>query len=195
MPSTSNAIHNDPSAARRYRWTVEDFHKLTPGILDEDARVELIEGDLLEMAPIGSLHAGKLERLRRLIEQAAGNSALIFTQNPVVLGIRSEPQPDIAVLRPRADFYETSHPGSQDILLLVELADSSVRYDREVKIPLYAHHGIPEAWLVDLSEKRLEAYREPEKQEYRHVDYYRKGRVPLRWLTDVSIDLADLFGS
>jgi len=176
-----------------YRWSVEDYHKLTAGILNEDARVELIDGELVQMAPIGSLHAGKLERLRRLIERAVGNSVLVFSQNPVVLDKDSEPQPDIAVLRPRADGYETAHPRPEDILLLIEVADSSVQYDREIKIPLYARHGIPEVWLFDLQEKRLEVCHEPENGEYRHVDYYRKGNVPLRWLAGVAIDLADLF--
>jgi len=176
----------------RYRWDVEGFHKLGAGIFGEDAHVELIEGELVQMAPIGSLHAGKLERLRRLIERAAGSSVLVFSQNPVVLGQDSEPQPDIAVLQPRADGYETAHPRPEDILLLIEVADSSVQYDRDIKIPLYARHGIPEVWLLDLQEKRLEVCHEPENGEYRHVDYYRKGSVPLRWLTDVAIDLTDL---
>jgi Uma2 family endonuclease len=177
----------------RYHWDVASFHKLGAGILGEEARVELIDGELVQMAPIGSLHAGKLERLRRLLERAVGNAVLVFSQNPVVLGKDSEPQPDIAVLRPRADGYETAHPRPEDILLLIEVADSSVQYDREIKIPLYARHGIPEVWLLDLQEKRLEVCHELENGEYCQVDYYRKGNVPLRWLAGVTIDLADLF--
>jgi Uma2 family endonuclease len=179
---------------RQHRWSVADYHKMgAAGILDEDARIELIEGELVEMAPIGSLHAGKLERLRRLLEQAARDTVLVFSQNPIVLGEHSEPRPDIAVLRSREDFYEATHPKPEDVLLLAEVADSSVRYDREVKIPLYARHGILEVWLVDLQEKRLEAHYGLEHSEYRHVDYYRRGQVSMRQWPEVAVDLSDLF--
>lgn len=194
MQSTANPTYRNPDRApRRYRWTIADYHKLRDGILDQNVRVELVNGELFEMAPIGSLHAGKLERLRRLLERAGGAGVLVFSQNPVVLGNDSEPQPDIAVLHPREDFYEGAHPGPAEILLLVELADSSIDYDRNVKIPLYARYGIPEAWLVDLREMYLAVYRSPENGVYRHVDYYRKGRVPLWWCSEAAIDLKELF--
>lgn len=178
---------------QRHRWTIEAYHKLADYIFDENARVELIEGEIYDMAPIGSLHAGKLERLRRLLEQAIGDRALVFSQNPVALGTHSEPQPDIAILIPRQDFYEAAHPGPDDILLLIELADSSIDYDRGIKIPFYARYQIPEVWLVSLKEKCLEAYHGPAGDEYQYVDFYREGLVPLQSLPDVVINLDGFF--
>ena len=107
----------------------------------------------------------------------------------MILGAESEPQPDKMVLKNREDFYESSHPRPEDVLVVIEVADTTVRYDREVKIPLYARHGMPEAWLLDLQEARLEAHHGPEGGEYRHVDYYRSGAVSPTTLAVVSLDL------
>jgi Uma2 family endonuclease len=142
---TSAANHEKVDTLCRHRWTVHAFHRLgEAGILDEDARVELIEGELVDMAPapIGSRHAGTLEKLRHWLERSVQDSALVFSQNPVVLGEHSEPQPDIVLLKPRADFYVHAHPGAADVLLLIEVADSSVEYDRTVNsylAPVYSN--------------------------------------------------------
>jgi Uma2 family endonuclease len=108
------------------------------------------------------------------------------------LGEYSEPQPDIAVLRFREDYYEQAHPSPTDIYLVIEVADTTVRYDREVKIPLYAEHGIPEAWLLDLEQKRLEIYHDPKAGEYQHVDFYRSGQVALQTFPSVAVDLREV---
>lgn len=146
----------------QHRLSVDDYHRMgRAGIFDHDERLELIEGRLIDMAPIGSDHAGKVIQLNAVLNRAFARLALVSPQNPIRLSEHSEPQPDFAVLRPRADFYRTAHPQPPDVLLVIEVADTSVRYDREVKIPLYARHGIPEVWLLDLHNTRLEIYRRP----------------------------------
>ena len=148
--------------------TVGDFYKMgEAGILGPDDRVELIEGALIDMAPIGSPHAGMVTRLNNLFVQALAGRAVLSPQNPVRLGEYSEPQPDLSVLRAREDFYADAHPGPADVLLLIEVADTSVRFDRETKVPLYARHGVPEVWLIDLNARRVEVYRAPTGGAYR----------------------------
>ncbi|GBD09860.1 hypothetical protein HRbin22_02122 [Candidatus Thermoflexus japonica] len=104
-----------------------------------------------------------------------GERAIVSAQDPIRLGPHSEPQPDVALLRPRPDFYASAHPGPEDVLLIVEVAETSADYDRTVKIPLYARHGIPEAWLVDLAEERVEIYRQPGPEGYREIHIARRG--------------------
>ncbi len=178
----------------RHRWTVADYHKMgETGVLARDARVELVEGEIIEMAPIGSGHAGRVKRLNDLLSSRLHGKAIVSVQDPVVLGDRSELQPDIAVLRWRADYYASAHPQPADVLLVIEVADTTVRYDREVKIPLYARHGIPEAWLLDLPGRRLEVYRSPHSGGYARVDCHRQGQVSAGLLSEAVVDLAGLF--
>lgn len=146
------------------RWTigVDEYHRLAEtGILPPESRVELIEGEVIAMSPIGAGHAGKVNRLHHLLLQLAGDRVVVSSQNPIRLSDRSEPQPDLAVLLPRADYYEGGLPTPSDVLLLIEVADSSLRFDREVKLPLYARHGIPAVWIVDLAGGAVEVYGEP----------------------------------
>lgn len=131
------------------------------GILAEDERVELIEGDLIDMTPIGSRHAGAVKRLASLLNAAVRGTAIVSVQDPIRLDRHSQPQPDLALLRPRADFYAEAHPQPADVLLIVEVAEASLDYDRDVKIPLYARYGIPEVWLLDVAGRSLTVYREP----------------------------------
>ncbi|NBC15286.1 MAG: Uma2 family endonuclease [Gammaproteobacteria bacterium] len=159
-----------PAAQTRpvFRLSVDAYHRMIDaGVFDEDDRVELIDGELRAMPPIKSDHAGKTTRLNRLLTLGAGDSALVAVQNPITLRAFSEPEPDLMLLRPRDDFYEGDNPTSADTLLVIEVSDSSVRYDREVKVPLYAAHGVPEVWLVDLPQRCLEIYREPGPDGYR----------------------------
>lgn len=152
-----------PTPTRR-RWSVADFHRMgETGLLDPEARLELIEGDLFEMAPIGSFHAGMVGILTRLLVHGVADAGIVHVQNPIVLDDYSEPQPDLVVLRPRADFYLREHPHAQDVLLLIEVSDSTVRFDRKTKLALYARHGIPEVWLVVGPKRRhVEIYRDPQ---------------------------------
>lgn len=129
------------------------------GILNEDDRVELIEGEIVKMAPIGSRHAAVVERVGDLLQEAVGGRAMVRRQNPIQLGPLSELQPDVAVVRGRADYYAAAHPGPGDVLLIVEVADASLASDRNIKLPLYARAGIPEVWLIDLENEVVEVYR------------------------------------
>jgi len=180
---------------RRHRFTAEEYHRMgKAGLFGEDDRVELIEGEIVEMTPIGSRHAGTVKRLIRLLSQAVGGQAIVAAQDPLTLGPRSEPQPDIALLRPRDDFYTTSHPGPGDVLLLIEVAEASLRYDREVKLPLYARHGIPAVWLVDLAGRELTAYEQPADDGYLLKRIFTDlAAVALPGLSDLAVDLSTLF--
>mgnify|MGYP005850732689 CR=1 FL=1 len=161
----------------KHRFTVEEYHRMgTAGIFSEDDRVELIEGEIVEMSPIGSRHANCVRRLIYLLSRMTGERAVIDVQNPIRLGEYSEPQPDVTLLRPRPDFYAAAHPGPADVLLVIEVADTSADYDREVKVPLYALAGIPEVWLVELYAEQIEVYRQPLPHGYQEVQIVRRGQ-------------------
>jgi len=145
------------------------------GIFSEDDRVELIEGEIVEMPPIGSRHAACVDRLNRLFSSQVVDSAIVRVQNPVRLDQHSEPQPDLVLAIPRADFYATSHPRPDQVLLLVEVADTTVGFDRSVKAPLYARAGVREFWLVDLDGELVQVHREPAAESYRAIQAYRRG--------------------
>jgi Uma2 family endonuclease len=148
------------------------------GILKPEDRVELIEGEIYWMGAIGNRHAGCVNRLvGSFAPLIAARRAVLSPQNPVNLTDFSEPQPDITLLRPRQDFYGEGHPTPEDVLLLVEVADSSIGFDRQTKIPLYARCGVPEAWLVDLVKRTLEIYRDPGRDGYQQVQRLRDGRI------------------
>src|SRR2546426_2118990 len=136
------------------RFTVDEYHRMAEaGIFSEDESVELLEGEIVEMTPISSRHAACVNKLTRLFTRELGERVVVSVQNPVALTETSEPQPDLALLRPRADFYAAGHPGPEDVLLMVEVADTSATSDRAVKVPLYARAGIEEVWLIDLQKK------------------------------------------
>lgn len=147
---------------------------LDAGILSEDDRVELLEGEVIAMSPIGSRHAACVNRLNALLSAHVGSAAVVSVQNLIVLDDYSEPQPDLALLQPRTDFYADSHPTPDDVLLLIEVADSSLAFDREEKLPIYAQAGIREVWIVDLVHQQIVVYAEPMagkyliKQQYAH---------------------------
>ena len=180
---------------RRHRFTADEYHRMgESGLFGEDDRVELIEGEIIEMTPIGSRHAGTVKRLLQRLSQSVGTRAIVAVQDPLALATRSEPEPDIALLRPRDDFYTTSHPGPADVLLLVEVAEASLRYDREVKIPLYARHGIPAVWLVDLAGRELTAYEQPAGEGYLQTRVITDlAEVALPGRSDLTVDLSGLF--
>ena len=162
MSDTAGAVlTRHPWVARR-PLTVTDYHRMgDAGILGAGDRVELIEGELVQMTPIGTDHFGAVNKLLYILGRAVGDQALVTVQNPVRLNHLSEPQPDCMLLRPRPDFYRRKFPEPADVLLLVEVAHSSVAYDRSVKLPLYGRDGIAEYWLVRLDTGVVEVYREP----------------------------------
>ena len=148
--------------ARRHRFSVEDYQRMVEaGVFGEDQRLELVQGEVLEMAPIGSWHAAVVDWLSRHFWHCAGSHAHIRIQNPVALPPDSEPQPDIAVLAPRADGYAGAHPGPEAVRLLVEVAEASSTFDLGAKAALYAAAGIPEYWVVDGATGELVVHREP----------------------------------
>jgi Uma2 family endonuclease len=147
------------------------------GILGEGDRVELIEGEVVRMAPIGPRHAAHVNRIADAFSARYRDVALLAVQNPVRLGEWSEPDPDVTLLRRRDDYYASGHPIPADILLLVEVADTSLDYDRGVKLPLYARMGIPEVWLVDLQADVLVVYRDPSPEGYCLVRTVRRGET------------------
>lgn len=160
----------------RHRFTTEEYHRMgEAGIFSEDHRLELIHGEIVNMAPIDRRHAGCVDRLNDLFTARLRGQVIVRVQNPVQLGPDSEPQPDLALLRPRADFYSQAHPGPEDIFLVVEVVDTSVDYDRAVKVPLYAGSGVPEVWVVDLPAESVEVFREPTPAGYQQVRRIRRG--------------------
>lgn len=161
----------------KHRFTVEEYHRMgAAGIFSEDDRVELIEGEIVEMSPIGSRHAACVDRLNHLFSQRAGERTIVRVQNPIRLSGHSEPQPDLALLRPRLNFYAHAHPSPEDVLLVVEVAETLADYDREVKVPLSARAGIPEVWLAELDAEKIEVYRQPGPHGYQEVQTVRRGQ-------------------
>ena len=147
---------------QRRLFTVQEYHLMgEAGILGEDDWVELIEGEIVQMAAIGTRHASSVKRLIAVFSDLDRRKAIIGAQDPIQLTERTEPQPDVVLLQPRADYYATAHPVPSEVLLLVEVADSTVDNDRNIKVPIYARSGIQEVWLVDLVENCLEVYRQP----------------------------------
>lgn len=145
----------------RHRFSVDEYEQMIEhGILTENARVELIRGEIIEKMAIGNPHAASVKRLNRLFGTILAARALVSVQDPVRL-FDSEPEPDLALLLPRDDYYASSKPRPGDILLVIEVSDSSLEYDRDVKLPMYAEAGIQEFWIVNLIDDCLEVYRQP----------------------------------
>lgn len=155
------------------KFTTEQYHLMhEAGVFAEGDRLELINGEIAEMSPIGRKHAACVNRLVTLTTKKLGDRIIVSVQNPIRLVDNSEPQPDLAILKLRDDFYEDSLPTPADILLIVEVADSTVTYDREVKMPLYAAAGIPEMWLFDVNRKIIEGYSQPSALGYKRMQRY-----------------------
>ena len=181
---------------QRLQFTVDEYHRMeSAGILTEDDRVELIEGEIVQMSPIGRRHAACVNRLNRLFSQRLGARAIVAVQNPVELSSRSEPQPDLALLQTRPDFYESGHPQPEDVFLLVEVADTTAESDREVKVPLYARSAIAEVWLVDIDRQCLEVYLMPSLNGYQNERKYQRGETLfVQAFSDVSFTVDEILG-
>jgi Uma2 family endonuclease len=181
--------------SRPHRFSVEDYYRLEQaGVLERGVRVELLEGLIQDMSPIGPLHGGMLNRLARFFVLAARGRWIVSLQNPVRLDRFSEPQPDLTLLKPAPDDYTSHHPTSADVFLLIELADSSLEYDRGQKLPVYARSGIPEVWIVNLQMSEIEIAREPMFSGYKDTQIKRcRGLISPQVFPDVVLDLAELF--
>jgi Uma2 family endonuclease len=180
----------------RHRISVDEYYKMAEaGLLAPDARVELIEGEIIDMPPIGSKHAGTVLLLTRRLSHAVGDHAYVSAQSPVRLSDFSEPQPDLVLLKPRSDFYRTGHPTAGDTLLLIEVSATSLRYDLQVKVPLYARHEVPEVWVVDLEGAKLRVFRSPKSGEYTEVTSSdNPGILTPHALDGVHIDMSSALG-
>lgn len=180
----------------RRTFTVEEYHEMArAGILSEDDRVELLEGEIIEMAPIGPRHTACVKRLNRLLSRKVNDRALVSVQDPIHLSDCSELEPDLALLHPRPDFYIHAHPEPEDVLLVVEVAETSAEYDRERKIPAYGRAGIAEAWLVDLADEIIEVYSAPSPHGYREIRrLWRGDSLAPRALPDVELTVDDVLG-
>ena len=186
-------MQTEPMEVRRWRFTVHDYHRMGEAeILHEDDRVELIEGELVEMPAIGTRHFACVNRLNRLIMRAVGDAAIVSVQNPVRLNEYNEPQPDLTMIRPRD--YRVSLPVPEDVLLLIEVSDTTLAYDRNVKLPLYARAGIGEVWIVDLQGGVIERHTDPSEDGYRGLERARRGEtLGSVTLPDLSLSVDDVF--
>ena len=161
-------------AVERWRFTTDDFHKMAEvGIFTEDDRVELIDGEIFRMTPIGGEHVDAVGRVNRLVVKAAGDDRIVHTQSSLALPPHGEPKPDFYVVQDRD--YAGKLPQAEDVLLVVEVSDTSLGRDRHTKLPMYAGAGIPEAWLVDVNSKRIERHTEPLNGIYRSIRIVEQG--------------------
>jgi Uma2 family endonuclease len=184
-----------PLAHRRF--TVDEYHRMAEvGILGEDDRVELLDGEIVLMTPMGARHASTVARLDERLRRLVGVDATVWAQLPLRLSRYAEPEPDLALLRRREDFYADRLPEPDDVLLVVEAADSTQRTDRGRKIALYARAGLPEVWLVDLPRDVIEVYREPAAGAYRNVlTLGRDGVLTILMLPGVTLPTSEVLGS
>ena len=180
-----------PTAPSRRRFTVAEYYAMAEaGILAPDERVELLDGDVIAMPPIGDWHASRVKRINNFMLPPLQGRAIVSVQDPTRLDDTSEPEPDVMLLRWRDDFYEGGHPGPPDVLLLIEVSDTSVDYDRNVKLSAYATAGIPEVWIVNRPDRRMESYAGPTGDAYATVRYYGAGeRISPQAFPDVVLQV------
>ena len=179
-----------------HRFTVDEYEQMIEqGILTENDRIELIHGEIVEKMVIGPLHSATVKRINRLLSTRVLDLALVGVQDPIVLR-DSQPEPDVSLLALRDDFYATSKPKSSDVLLVIEVSDSSLNYDREVKLPMYALGGIQELWIVNLVESKIEVYRQPLPTGVyaSRTDFGRGESLCLAGLPDVAFEVDSILG-
>ena len=176
--------------------SVNEYERMgEAGIFHSDERLELLEGKIYEMSPIGSPHAACVTILHQLLTLKFVGKLIVISQNPIRLDDFSEPQPGIALLRWREDFYKHGHPTPADVLLIIEVADSTVESDRSYKMPLYAKAGIAEAWLVNLPDEKIELYAEPADGAYQFASDFKRGEdVQAHGIADLYVPVADVLG-
>jgi Uma2 family endonuclease len=182
--------------APRKRFTVDDFYRMAEvGILTDSDRVELIEGEIVEMSPIGDRHLMSVTRATMIFARGLGDRVVVSVQNAAYLDRYNEPQPDLVLIRPREGFYGTGRPHPEDVVLLVEVSDTTLRFDRTVKLPICARNGIRELWIVDLTNDAIHVHRDPKGQTYASMATYVRGEfVSPQAFPDFTIRVDDLLG-
>ena len=181
--------------ARRHFNIIEYYRMTEAGILSQGDRVELIDGEVIEMSPINSRHAACVDRLNKLLNRLVEQDVIVRVQDPIILDDYSEPQPDLSLLRPRHDFYAEGHPTPADVLLVVEVADSSTQVEREIKLPLYAQAMLPEVWLISLPDDTIERYSQPADGAYQLAQTLKRGEVLISTIIlNLNLDVAAILG-
>ena len=179
---------------RKHLTDVNEWHKMgEANIYPSDSRLELIEGEIFEMSPIGSNHASHLKRINKLFTRLIPENLFPSVQDPLQLGDLSEPEPDFMLLKPSEDSYASRHPVAEDVLLLIEIADSSLNFDQNQKLRLYAMHNIPEYWLLNLIDNCLEVYRKPKGEVFAEkTTLYQGDNITLSQLPDITIQVSEI---
>jgi Uma2 family endonuclease len=178
----------------QHRFSVTDYHRMAEtGVLRPDARVELLDGKIIDMSPIGPFHGGLVKRLSRIFNLAAKGRWIVSIQDPVRLNDHSEPEPDVMLLKPAADDYTSRHPQPEDVFLLIEVSDTTLEYDRGEKLPAYGRAGVAEVWIVNLNEATIEVYREPHFTGYGSKTVLRAGdQAAPQVFPDASVNAGEL---
>lgn len=179
---------------RKHVTTLNEWRKLgEAGIFPPDCRVELINGEIFDMSPIGFNHAGHLKRINKVFTRLIPDDLVTSVQDPLQLGDLSEPEPDFMLLNPHVDYYSSRHPQANDVLLLIEVADTSLAFDQTQKLRLYALHAIPEYWLLNLNDNCLEVYRQPDGDTYAEKIVLRaSSTITLSQLPSLTIQISDI---
>lgn len=179
---------------RRHRLTVDDYYKMGEvGVFTENDRVELIEGDIIDMVPIGSQHAYAIDRLAYIIHKQISENTLLRIQNPLHLNQYSEPEPDFALVINKN--YTSRHPEPAETLLIIEVASSSLTYDLDIKTPLYAEHNIPEVWIVNLNDSKIHVFQQPQNDTYKHMQEIQSGILTPTSVQNFVLKIDDLWNT
>ena len=183
-----------PPNREKRKFTVAEYYRMAEvGILHNTERVELLDGEIIVMAPIGEPHATVVDRLTLAFAEVSRGRFIVRVQNPIRLDAGAEPQPDLALLRLRADFYINAHPGPADVLVVMEVSDSTLDFDREIKSKRYAAAGIPEMWVMNLPGDCLDRLDQPGPAGYaRHTVFRRGEKISPAALPDLELAVADL---
>jgi Uma2 family endonuclease len=181
-------------APTKHRFNVKEYYRMAEtGVLRPDARVELLNGEIIDMSPIGPFHGGVTNYLIEIFTAASKGRWMTSVQNPVRLDDYSEPQPDLALIKPSPDFYRKRHPQPEEVYLLIEVSDTSLANDQKEKLPAYGHAGIAEVWIVNLNDQAIEIYREPHFTGYGAKTILRAGdKATPQGFPDVAVDVAEL---
>jgi Uma2 family endonuclease len=196
QPRTKRGDASGEAPPEPRRFTVDDYYRMAEaGILRTDERLELLEGEIIEMSPIGGPHAGCVTALSNWLVPALLGRAVVRIQQPIRLSSRSEPEPDVAVVRYRDDLYRGGHPEPKDVLLIIKVADSTLAYDLRRRLPLYAAAGIPEVWIAEVGSRQVRACREPQGRRYRQVEIISgNGTLSPVAFPDLVLKVAEVFG-